>query len=285
MENKKIGFIAGAFDMFNIGHLNMLRNAKEQCDSLVVGVFSDIFCESKDNKTNIINENDRKAIVSAIRYVDHVVLLEDEDVFFSIKKYSVNLLFVDRATIEGGVWGKYVEGLAARGFDVKLLDFEEYSSYNMPMYSNNSLSDIIEDREVNVIGYTTGVFDMFHIGHLNILRRAKEHCSYLIVGVSTDENVQSYKHKTPVVPFRERAAIVSAIRYVDKVVPQENMDKFAAWQRLRFDEMYHGDDWKGSLMFEEIERKLSSVGCKMVFLSHTEGISSSILREHIKKNN
>ena len=124
---------------------------------------------------------------------------------------------------------------------------------------------------------------MFHIGHLNILRKAKEHCDYLIVGVSTDENVRSYKHKTPVVPFDERVAIISAIRYVDCVVPQENMDKFSAWERLHFNEIYHGDDWKGSDMFNDVEKKLKQAGCKMFFLPHTDGISSSMLQEIITK--
>ena len=125
------------------------------------------------------------------------------------------------------------------------------------------------------IGYTTGVYDMFHIGHLNILRRAKEQCDYLIVGVSTDENVKTYKHKTPVIPYEQRKAIVEAIRYVDQAVPQENMDKFAAWEKYHFDAIFHGDDWKGSSMYDEIERKLKSVGCEMVFLPHTDGISST----------
>ena len=125
------------------------------------------------------------------------------------------------------------------------------------------------------IGFTTGVYDMFHIGHLNILRRAKEQCDYLIVGVSTDENVLRYKHKEPVIPYEQRKAIVEAIRYVDKVVPQEDMDKFAAWEKYHFDVIFHGDDWKGSAMYNEIERKLSAVGCAMVFLPHTEGISST----------
>ena len=133
------------------------------------------------------------------------------------------------------------------------------------------------------VGYTTGVYDMFHVGHLNILRRAKEQCEYLIVGVSTDENVQTYKHKPPVIPYDQRAEIVHAIRYVDEVVPQENMDKFAAWEKLHFDVIFHGDDWKGSNMYDEIERKLKAVGCDMVFLPHTDGVSSTELVELIKR--
>lgn len=133
------------------------------------------------------------------------------------------------------------------------------------------------------IGYTTGVFDMFHIGHLNILKKAKEQCDYLIVGVSTDENVISYKHKTPVIPYEQRVAIVEAIKYVDMVVPQTNMDKFEAWQRLHFDVMFHGSDWKGSSMFNEVQRKLASVGCDVVFLPHTDGVSSTILKEKVEK--
>lgn len=131
------------------------------------------------------------------------------------------------------------------------------------------------------IGYTTGVFDMFHIGHLNILRRAKEQCEHLIVGVSTDENVQRYKKKTPVIPYEQRKAIVEAIRYVDEVVPQENMDKFEAWQRLHYNALFHGSDWKGSDMYNEVEQKLASVGCDIVYLPHTEGISSTILTDRV----
>lgn len=134
------------------------------------------------------------------------------------------------------------------------------------------------------VGYTTGVFDMFHIGHLNILRRAKEQCDYLIVGVSTDEVVQGYKHKTPVISFEERAAIVAAIKYVDQVVPQTSMDKFEAWNQLHFDALFHGDDWKGSSMYADIEKKLNDVGVEIVFLQHTDGISSTMLSEKINKS-
>ena len=131
------------------------------------------------------------------------------------------------------------------------------------------------------IGYTTGVFDMFHVGHLNILRRAKEQCDYLIVGVSTDELVKTYKNKTPIIPFKERMEIIEAIKYVDKVVPQLNMDKFSAWEKLKFNAIFHGDDWKNSNLYNECEKKLSNVGVDVVFLPHTDGISSTILCEKL----
>ena len=133
------------------------------------------------------------------------------------------------------------------------------------------------------IGYTTGVFDIFHIGHLNILKRAKEQCEYLIVGVSTDEVVKTYKHKHPVIPFEERIAIVEAIRYVDKVVPQISMDKMEAYNALKFDALFHGSDWKGSNMYEKIVADFEKVGVDVVFLPHTDGISSTIIREKVNK--
>ncbi len=123
---------------------------------------------------------------------------------------------------------------------------------------------------------------MFHIGHLNILRRAKEQCDYLIVGVSTDELVQSYKHKTPIISFEERLQIVEAIRYVDRVVPQTSLDKFAAWNELHFDAIFHGDDWKGSVLYQQIEEKLRQVGCEMIFLPHTKGTSSTLLAKTLQ---
>ena len=132
-----------------------------------------------------------------------------------------------------------------------------------------------------IVGYTTGVFDMFHIGHLNILRRAKEQCDFLIVGVSTDELVQHDKNKTPIIPFDERCEIVKAIRYVDKVVPQINKDKYAAWENLHFTKMFVGSDWQGSPQWKGYEEQFAKVDVKIIYLSHTNGISSTMLRERI----
>ena len=131
------------------------------------------------------------------------------------------------------------------------------------------------------IGYTTGVFDLFHVGHLNILKRAKELCDYLIVGVSTDELVKEYKHKTPVIPFEERKAIVSAIKYVDEVYTQKNMNKFEAWEDLHFNVIFHGDDWKNSDLYKENEKKLNEVGVECVYFPYTKNISSTILKEKL----
>ena len=139
------------------------------------------------------------------------------------------------------------------------------------------------ERKKKIVGYTTGVFDMFHIGHLNILRRAKEQCDYLVVGISTDEVVQSYKHKNPIIPFEERKAIVEAIKYVDEVVPQVSMNKMEAWEQLHFDIMFHGSDWKGSDMYNKIISDFAKVGAKVVFLPHTEGTSSTLLSEVLHK--
>jgi len=133
------------------------------------------------------------------------------------------------------------------------------------------------------IGYTSGVFDMFHIGHLNILRRAKDQCEYLIVGVSTDEVVESYKRHSPVIPFKDRVAIVEAIKYVDEVVPQTTMDKMKSWEQVHFDVMFHGDEWKGTDLYNRYEEEFAKVGVKIEYLPHTEGINSSMLREKMQK--
>lgn len=134
-----------------------------------------------------------------------------------------------------------------------------------------------------IIGYTTGVFDMFHVGHLNILRKAKENCDFLIVGVSTDEIVETYKHKKPIIPFEERVAIVEAIRYVDKVIPQTSMDKFEAWKRLHYDRLFHGNDWKGSAMYNEVEKQLKAIDVEVIYFEHTQGTSSTLLKKKLMK--
>ncbi len=137
-------------------------------------------------------------------------------------------------------------------------------------------------KKEKVIGYTTGVYDMFHIGHLNVLKNAKEKCDYLIVGVSTDELVQREKNKTPVIPYEERVQIVEAIKYVDKVVPQIDKNKMGAWEAYHFDKMFVGSDWQGTPQWKCFEEEFAPLGVEIVYLKHTDGISSTKLTEVIK---
>jgi glycerol-3-phosphate cytidylyltransferase len=135
------------------------------------------------------------------------------------------------------------------------------------------------------IGYTAGVYDMFHVGHLNVIMNAKQYCDYLIVAVSTDEVVIKNKNKKPIINYEDRARIVEAIRYVDKVVPQvDYSDKKSAAVRYDIDVMFVGDDWKGTEKWNRIERELAEVGVDVVYLPYTQSISSTILKEKIGSN-
>ena len=133
-----------------------------------------------------------------------------------------------------------------------------------------------------IIGYTTGVYDMFHIGHLRLLRRAKEQCDQLIVGITTDELSLEVKGKAPVVSLDERREVVAARRVVDLTVPQTNMDKMRAWHALRFHRMFVGDDWKGSDRWRELEDGFSDLGVDIVYFPYTKTTSSTQLREALR---
>jgi glycerol-3-phosphate cytidylyltransferase len=129
-----------------------------------------------------------------------------------------------------------------------------------------------------VIGYTTGVFDLFHIGHLIMLKNAKSLCDKLIVGVSTDDLV-SYKNKKAVIPFNERLEIVRNIKFVDAVIPQENMDKFEMWKKLKFDVMFVGDDWYNTEKWNGIEKQFNEVGVRVIYFPYHKGTSSTLINE------
>lgn len=139
------------------------------------------------------------------------------------------------------------------------------------------------DNKPIVIGYTTGVYDMFHVGHLNIIRRAKEMCDFLIVGVSTDELVQREKNKTPIIPYEDRVEIVKAIRYVDQVVPQFDKNKIDAWEKYHFKKMFVGSDWQGTPQWQKYEKEFEPFGVEIVYLPHTDGVSSTILRAKVEQ--
>jgi glycerol-3-phosphate cytidylyltransferase len=132
------------------------------------------------------------------------------------------------------------------------------------------------------IGYTTGVFDLFHIGHVNLLRNSRALCDKLIVGVTTDELV-SYKYKKAVIPFVERMEIVAACRFVDAVIPQETLDKLEAWKKLRFDMLFVGDDWYQSEKWQVLEEQFNEVGVRVVYFPYTKGTSSTLISDVLKR--
>ncbi len=135
---------------------------------------------------------------------------------------------------------------------------------------------------IMIVGYTTGVFDLFHIGHINILRNAKSMCDRLVVGVTTDELSQETKRKKPTIPFLERIEIVRNIRFVDTVVPQASMDKMAAWKDIKFDVMFVGDDWKGTEKWLGLERQFEEVGVRIIYFPYTPGTSSTRLNKFLQ---
>lgn len=129
-----------------------------------------------------------------------------------------------------------------------------------------------------LIGYTAGVYDMFHIGHLNLLMRAKEHCNYLIVGVNSDEATYGYKQKYPVIPEDHRLSIVAAIKYVDEAIKVDNVNKIYAYEKFKPDVIIVGDDHKNEEKWQQLDSYLRQRGSKVVFLPYTNDVSSTILR-------
>jgi len=134
-----------------------------------------------------------------------------------------------------------------------------------------------------IVGYTSGVFDLFHVGHLNILRNARKMCDKLIVGVTTDDLLLTYKNKRAIIPFDERCEIVESIKCVDLVLPQDNMDKFNCWEKLKFDKMFVGDDWHKTDKWDVYEKQLKEVGVKIIYFPYTKKTSSTLINDILNK--
>jgi glycerol-3-phosphate cytidylyltransferase len=134
------------------------------------------------------------------------------------------------------------------------------------------------------VGYASGVFDMFHIGHLNILRSARKHCRTLVVGVGSDEYIEALKGRSPVVPLVERLEIISALGIVDEVIIDHSEDKTLAWEQRKFDVIFKGDDWKGTAKGARLEQQMSAVGAAVVYFPYTLHTSSTLLRAYLTRS-
>lgn len=142
----------------------------------------------------------------------------------------------------------------------------------------------MNDPHPDLIGYVPGAWDMFHIGHLNILLRARERCSRLVVGVVTDEALFQAKGKYPVVPLDERMEIVSQLDLVDQVVPDFSSNKLEVWGRVGFDVLFKGDDWRGTAKGDRLEAEMQSVGVEVQYFPYTAHTSSTILRSMLTES-
>jgi glycerol-3-phosphate cytidylyltransferase len=134
-----------------------------------------------------------------------------------------------------------------------------------------------------VVGYAPGVYDLFHIGHLNVLRNARQFCDHLIAGVLTDEMAQRGKGNVPIVPEDERLAIVGSIRFVDEAVAEDVPHKMEMWDRLKFDVVIKGDDWKGTDRGDKLESDFAAVGVRVAYLPYTKHTSSTMLRQVLRR--
>ena len=131
---------------------------------------------------------------------------------------------------------------------------------------------------MTIIGYAPGGWDMFHVGHLNVLRHAKQHCDYLVAGVVDDAMLERAKGRVPIIPERERAEIVEHISYVDEVFMERQPDKLLTWQARPFDVFFKGDDWKGTAKGVQLEQRFALVGVQVVYFPYTMHTSSTALR-------
>ncbi|MBR5539848.1 MAG: adenylyltransferase/cytidyltransferase family protein [Clostridia bacterium] len=137
------------------------------------------------------------------------------------------------------------------------------------------------------VGYTCGVFDLFHVGHLNLLERCKAQCDRLIVGMCDDDYVTTVKQKEPIIKEDDRLRILNALKCVDvaeKVNIETTNDKLLAWERFRFDVLFSGDDWKGSERYQKTEEQFREIGVSIEYLPYTQGVSTTDIKAHIEHN-
>ena len=286
--------------------------AYDHCDhSQKEKVWSDWLAERNNIKRKLARTNIRSNIHDAIDNPrDEKILLDIFDVSikkFSAQKKSSGILFgVEHFTshfprvysnefifplvklkFESGYYyapRKYIEYLINQYGDWERLPTDVGKKRHVKNCTNEQIEKIYAfanelDVGKRLVGYTAGAFDLFHIGHLNLLRNCKQNCDKLIVGVSTDELIARTKNKKPVIPFAERVEIVRQCKYVDEVVTQDDLDKVNAWEKLRYDVLFSGDDWEGNPRWKAYEQKLKNCGHSVPvrYFPYTQSTSSSKL--------
>ena len=262
MTPVEVGLLTGAFDLLSAAQLDVLEQARSRCDRLVVRVRTDEQVERLEGIAPVMALDDRVRLVAALRAVDDVVVAGD-DTWPDPSGPGLAYVFTDAApdarpeVLRPRTGGRPLPGAA-------------------DLLHPRARGPAQDDRVRT--GYVPGGWDLFHVGHLRILERARARCDRLVVGVVTDEGLVAAKGRPPVVPFGERAAVVAAVGLVDEVVADTSASKRLAWERVGFDVLFKGDDWQGTPKGDRLETEMAEVGVELRYFPYTPDASSTALR-------
>ena len=251
MNNKdkkiKMGVLHGSFDMLETRDINAINIAKEECEELIVAVYSDEMYEKLKGEKPAFSAEKRKQLAESVKGVTCAIIIDDQEQLYNNDRKKEL---------------------------IKLINKEKKQEKN----NDDSSKKMYEN------GCIQAAMDMFHYGHLNLINNAKKYCKNLTVAVNSDDLIQRYKNKTPIVSCKDRMKIISAIKGVDRVVEIDHRDKVKAAKELQFDALLMGDDWKDTPFYKEQEEKLGAIGVKIVYLPRTPNVSSTDIRkEYIQR--
>jgi glycerol-3-phosphate cytidylyltransferase len=254
-----VGRLTGAFDLVTVAQLDVIEQARGRCGRLVARVHTDEQVERLEGLAPVMPLDERVRLVAALRDVDDVDVSAD-DTWLDESVRGLAYVFADATS------PTRAEVLRPRAHSRVLPDVGDL------------LVRTTADDPGARTGYVPGGWDMFHIGHLRILERARAQCDRLVVGVVTDEALVQAKGKPPMVPFAQRAAVVAAVGLVDEVVADVSSNKLLAWERVGFDVLFKGDDWRGTPKGDRLEAEMATVGVELRYFPYTPHTSSTALR-------
>lgn len=251
-----VGYLAGAFDVITVADLDVIGQARALCSRLLVGVVTDDDAERWLGRLPMAPVEERMAVLRHIEGVADVVV-HGEPAATSIRFAAVGDPAPPDRTVR---W---------------LSPEPETAPTDLPSGARTPR------RAGQRVGYVPGAWDMFHVGHLNILHRARARCDHLVVGVTTDEALVGVKGRLPVVPLAERVAVVSALTMVDEVVVDHSISKRGAFEAVGFDVLFKGSDWQGTAKGARLESEMAALGVTVSYFPYTPHTSSSRLRERL----
>ncbi|MEA4945869.1 MAG: adenylyltransferase/cytidyltransferase family protein [Propionicimonas sp.] len=255
----RMGYLLSVFDMVDVGDVDVVRQAAERTDRVEARVLSDETVFGITGQQPVIPERERLEIIGSVREVADAAIYDassplkvrDEDIVYGRRDVAIGRMQVDH----------WLE----------------------PRLIPDSAQELTPPLELaaggGVLGYVPGAWDRFHIGHLNILRRARDNCDRLVVGVVSDNALFEAKGKLPMVPLAERMRVVAAMDIVDATVVDYSSSKLEVWDRVHFDILFKGDDWRGTAKGDRLEAEMASVGATVHYFPYTAHTSSTALRQ------